>query len=79
MAFPFIGTVFSVRRIGNSVFVWKGGITFFNGIMGTDRHCDKGPWHDDTGRGGGGTQSQGQNKGGWYNPASCPTTQLLKI
>jgi hypothetical protein len=27
----------------------------------------------------GGTQCQGRNMDGWYNPPSCPTTQLLKI
>jgi hypothetical protein len=27
----------------------------------------------------GGMQHHGQSKGGWYNPASCPTAQLLKI
>jgi hypothetical protein len=27
----------------------------------------------------GGTQRQGQSKGGWYNPACCPTARLLKI
>jgi hypothetical protein len=29
-----------------------GGITVFNGIMGADRLCDKGPGQDDEGRGG---------------------------
>jgi hypothetical protein len=27
----------------------------------------------------GGTQCQGQSKGGWYNPAKVLTTQQLKI
>jgi hypothetical protein len=51
-AFSFIGTVFSVKRTGDSSFLWEGGITVFNGIMGTDRLCDKGPGQDDEGRGG---------------------------
>jgi hypothetical protein len=51
-AFSFIGTVFSVRRTRDSVFLWEGGITVFNGITGTDRLCDEGPEQDDEGQGG---------------------------
>jgi hypothetical protein len=50
--FSFIGMVFSVRRMGDSVFLWEGGITVFHGIMGTDRLCDEGLGQDDEGRGG---------------------------
>jgi hypothetical protein len=52
MAFSFVGTVFSVKRTGDSVFLWEGGITFFNGITGADRLCNEGPGQDDEGRGG---------------------------
>jgi hypothetical protein len=52
MAFSAIGTVFSVRRTGDSVFLWEGGIIVFDGITGTDRLCDEGPGQDDEGRGG---------------------------
>jgi hypothetical protein len=51
-AFSFVGTVFSVKRTGDSVFLWEGGITFFNGIMGVDRLCSEGPGQDDEGQGG---------------------------
>jgi hypothetical protein len=51
-AFSFIGAVFSVRRMGDSVFLWEGGITVFKGITGTDRLCNEGPGQDDEGRGG---------------------------
>jgi hypothetical protein len=49
MAFSFIKTVFSVKRTEDSAFLWEGGITFFNGITGTDRLCDEGPRQDDEG------------------------------
>jgi hypothetical protein len=75
MAFSVIGAVFSVRRTGDSVFLWEGGITVFNGIMGMDRLCNEGLGQDNEG----GTQRQGQSRGGWYNPAGCLTAQLLKI
>jgi hypothetical protein len=52
MAFSFIGAVFSVRRTGDSVSLWEGGITVFKGIMGTYRLCNKGLGQDDEGRGG---------------------------
>jgi hypothetical protein len=52
MAFSFVGTVFSVKRMGDSVLLWEGGITVFNGIMGTDRLCNEGPGQDDEGQGG---------------------------
>jgi hypothetical protein len=29
MTFSFVGTIFSVKRTGDSVFLWEGGITFF--------------------------------------------------
>jgi hypothetical protein len=48
----FIGAVFSVKRTGDSVFLWEGWITVFNGITGTDRLCNEGPGQDDKGRGG---------------------------
>jgi hypothetical protein len=51
-AFSVIGVVFSVRRTGDSVFLWEGGITVFNGITGTDRLCNEGLGQDDEGRGG---------------------------
>jgi hypothetical protein len=51
-SFSFIGAVFSVRRTGDSVFLWEGGITVFKGITGTDRLCNKGLGQDDKGRGG---------------------------
>jgi hypothetical protein len=41
-AFSFVGTVFSVKRIGDSSFLWEGGITFLNDMTGTDRLCDEG-------------------------------------
>jgi hydroxyethylthiazole kinase-like sugar kinase family protein len=47
MAFSCIGTVFSVKRTGDSVFLWEGGITVFNGITGTGRLCNEGPGQDD--------------------------------
>jgi hypothetical protein len=49
MAFPFIGAVFSVKRTGDSAFLWERGITVFNGITGTDRLCDEGLGQDDEG------------------------------
>jgi hypothetical protein len=52
VAFSVIGTVFSVKRTGDSSFLWEGGITFLNGITGTDRLCDEGPGQDDEDRGG---------------------------
>jgi hypothetical protein len=52
MAFSFVRTVFSVKRMGDSSFLWEGAITFLNGIMQTDRLCDEGPGQDDEGRGG---------------------------
>jgi hypothetical protein len=52
VAFAFVGMVFSVKRIGDSSFLWEGGITFLNGMTGTDRLCDEGPGQDDEGRGG---------------------------
>jgi hypothetical protein len=48
-AFSCIRMVFSVKRTGDSVFLWEGGITVFNGIMGTDRLCNEGPGQDDEG------------------------------
>jgi hypothetical protein len=51
-AFSVFGVVFSVKRTGDSVFLWEGGITVFNGITGTDRLCSEGPGQDDEGRGG---------------------------
>jgi hypothetical protein len=48
-AFSFIGAVFSVRRTGDSVSLWEGGITVFNDIAGTDRLFNKGPGQDDEG------------------------------
>jgi hypothetical protein len=51
-AFSFVGTVFSVKRTGDSVFPWEGGITFFNGITGANRLCNEGPGQDDEGQGG---------------------------
>jgi hypothetical protein len=51
-AFSFVRTVFSVKRMGDSSFLWEGGITFLTGITGTDRLCDEGPGQDDEGRGG---------------------------
>jgi hypothetical protein len=51
-AFSVFGAVFSIKKTGNSVFLWEGGITVFNGIMGTDRLCSEGPGQDDEGRGG---------------------------
>jgi hypothetical protein len=47
--FSFIRTVFSVKRMGDSVFLWEGGITFLNGMTGIDRLCDEGPGQDDEG------------------------------
>jgi hypothetical protein len=51
-AFSFIRAVFSVRRTGDSVFLWEGEITVFNNIAGTDRLCNEGLGQDDEGRGG---------------------------
>jgi hypothetical protein len=51
-AFSCIGAVFSVKRTGDSVFLWEGGITVFKDITGTDRLCNEGPGQDDEGRGG---------------------------
>jgi hypothetical protein len=51
-AFSVFGAVFSVKRTGDSVFLWEGGITVFNGIMGVDILCNEGPGQDDEGRGG---------------------------
>jgi hypothetical protein len=51
-AFSFVRMVFSVKRTGDSSFLWEGGITFLNGITGTDRLCDERPGQDDKGRGG---------------------------
>jgi hypothetical protein len=51
-AFPVFGAVFSVKRTGDSVFLWEGGITVFKGITGTDRLCNEGPGQDDEGQGG---------------------------
>jgi hypothetical protein len=51
-AFSFIGAVFSVRRMEDSVFLWEGGITVFKDMMGTDRLCSEGLGQDDKGRGG---------------------------
>jgi hypothetical protein len=42
VAFSVFEVVFSVKRTGDSVFLWEGGITVFNGITGTDRLCNKG-------------------------------------
>jgi hypothetical protein len=52
MAFSVFGVVFSVKRTGDSVFLWEGGNTVFKGITGTDRLCNEGPGQDDEGRGG---------------------------
>jgi hypothetical protein len=41
-AFSCIGAVFSVKRTGDSVFLWEGGITVFKDITGTDRLCNEG-------------------------------------
>jgi hypothetical protein len=49
MAFSVIGVVFSVKRTGDSVSLWEGGITFLNGMMEVDRLCDKGSGQDDKG------------------------------
>jgi hypothetical protein len=51
-AFSFVGTVFSVKRMGDSVFLWEGEITVLKGTTVVDRLCDEGPGHDDKGRGG---------------------------
>jgi hypothetical protein len=51
-AFSFIGAVFSVRRTGDSIFLWEGGITVFKDMTGTDGLCSEGPGQDDEGRGG---------------------------
>jgi hypothetical protein len=48
-AFSFIRAVFSVRRTGDSVFLWEGGITVFKDMTGTDRLCSEGPGQDDKG------------------------------
>jgi hypothetical protein len=52
IAFFVIGVVFSVKRTGDSVFLWEEGITVFNGITGADRLCNEGPGQDDEGQGG---------------------------
>jgi hypothetical protein len=49
VAFSVFGAVFSVKRTGDSVFLWEGGITVFKDIMGTDRPCNKGLGQDDEG------------------------------
>jgi hypothetical protein len=51
-AFPLVGTIFSVKRMGDSAFLWEGGITFLNSITGTDRLCDEGLGQDNEGQGG---------------------------
>jgi hypothetical protein len=51
-AFSVLGVVFSVKRTGDSVFLWDGGITVFNDIAGMGRLCNEGPGQDDEGRGG---------------------------
>jgi hypothetical protein len=51
-AFSFIGAVFSVRRTGDSIFLWEGGITVFKDMTGMDRLCSEGPGQDDEGQGG---------------------------
>jgi hypothetical protein len=61
-AFSFVGTVFSVKRTGDSVFLWERGITFLNGITGADRLCSEGPGQDDEGRGG---NAAPRTKYGW--------------
>jgi hypothetical protein len=48
----FVRTVFSVKRMGDFAFLWEEGITFLNGMTGTDRLCDEGLGQDDEGRGG---------------------------
>jgi hypothetical protein len=50
--FSLIRTVFSVKRMGDSVFLWEGGITVFKGTKGTDKLCDEGLGQDNEGRGG---------------------------
>jgi hypothetical protein len=62
--------------MGDSSFLWEGGITFLNSMTGTDRLCDEGPGQDDEGRGG---NAAPRTKYGWYDPAGCLTTRLLKI
>jgi hypothetical protein len=47
--FTLFGTVFSVKRTGESAFLWEGGITFLNDIMRTDRLCDERLGQDDEG------------------------------
>jgi hypothetical protein len=49
VAFSVFGVVFSVKRTGDSVFLWEEGITVIKGIMGTDRLCNEGPGQDDKG------------------------------
>jgi hypothetical protein len=51
MAIFFIRMVFSVKRMGDSVFLWEGDHCF-NGMTGADRLCDERPGQDDEGRGG---------------------------
>jgi hypothetical protein len=51
-AFSCFGMVFSVKRTGDSVFMWEGGITVFKDLTGTDRLCNEGPGQDDEGQGG---------------------------
>jgi hypothetical protein len=52
VAFSFVRMVFSVKRMGDSVFLWEGGITVFIDTLGVDRLCDEGLGQDDEGRGG---------------------------
>jgi hypothetical protein len=75
--FSFFRTVFSVKRMGDSAFLWEGGITFLYYMTGTDRLCDEGPGQDDEGQVG--TQRRGRSMDGGYNCARFPTAQLLKI
>jgi hypothetical protein len=42
MAFSCFRMVFSIKRTGDSVFLWEGGITVFKDITGMDRLCNKG-------------------------------------
>jgi hypothetical protein len=48
-AFSCFGMVFSVKRMGDSVFLWERRITVFKDITGTDRLCNEGPGQDDKG------------------------------
>jgi hypothetical protein len=61
-AFSVFEAVFSVKRTGDSVFLWERGITVFNGITGTDRLCSEGPGQDDESRGG---NAALRTKSGW--------------